>query len=215
MSETRDPEAWRARSRIPRASGSWIGVARVQTATPVADPWTDPAWAEQSWTADIGPGDHWTDETCLDDAPVPEHLDARAWAASMLAAESRHADRLPSARLDRGAVIPAPRSAPAIESDNDAAWSSIDEQNDGTDESPAIAGREYFARRTPLSSGNSENTGRHRAPRALRLVYSADRIEPDAPAQRSAGETYEGPVNRAGGQRGASLPTPTEETTPA
>ena len=207
MSEFRDPEAWRTRSRIPRESGAWIGVARVQTAARPDDSWMH---------------DDWVEEACLDDRPVPDHMDARSWAASMLAAEARRAEAAapaprgtdvppPSARLERGAVIPAPR--PAAESD--AAWPSGADYPDEDYEnlsSPAVAGREYSARRTPLSSGDS---GRHRAPRALRLVYSADRVEPDSPAQRSEGETYEGPVNRPGGQAGAILPTPTEETTPA
>jgi hypothetical protein len=207
MNEFRDPEAWRTRSRIPRASGAWVGVARVQTASRTDDSWMD---------------DDWVEEACLEDGPVPDHLDARSWAASMLATESRRAEAYapaprgtdvppPSARLERGAVIPAPRSA----AESDAAWSvnaDFPEEDYEYLESPAVAGREYSARRTPLSSGDS---GRHRAPRALRLVYSANRVEPDSPAQRSEGETYEGPVNRPGGQSGAILPTPTEETTPA
>lgn len=207
MSEFRDPEAWRTRSRIPRASGAWVGVARVQTA----------ARSDDSWMHD-----DWTEEACPDDGPVPDHLDARAWAASMLAAESRRAAANaaarrggdvppPSARLEHGAVIPGPRSA----AESDAGWASGAEfphEEFESFESPAIAGREYSARRTPLSSGDA---GRHRAPRALRLVYSADRVEPDSPAQRSEGESYEGPVNRPGGQTAVSLPAPTEETTPA
>jgi hypothetical protein len=184
MSEFRDPESWRTRSRIPREAGAWIGVARVQTAARPDDSWMH---------------DDWVEEACLDDGPVPDHVDARAWAASMLAVESRRA------------AVPAPRHA----ADSDAEWPEnagpVEEKFENF-ESPAVAGREYSARRTPLSSGNS---GRHRAPRALRLVYSADRVEPDSPALRSEGEIYEGPVNRPGGQTRAPLPTPTEETTPA
>ena len=129
MSEFRDPDAWRARSRIPRSSGSWIGVARVQTVSRADDSWIH---------------DDWVEEACLDDGPVPDHVDARAWAASMLAAQSRHGEFRhaeavvpPSARLEPGAVIPAPRSAP----ESDAAWPQSAEPTDFRSDD-AVAGRE-------------------------------------------------------------------------
>ncbi|MFI5953652.1 hypothetical protein [Cryptosporangium sp. NPDC051539] len=141
---------------------------------------------------------------CIEDFPVPDHVSAKAWAASMLAAEAR---RLDEPRGKHGEHL--------RHRANHAPWSDeleVDAPDVEYLESPAVAGREYSARRTPLSSGDA---GRHRATRALRLVYSADRAEPDAPAQRSEGETYEGPVNRSGGRTAGHVPTPTEETTPA
>ncbi|TQS45417.1 hypothetical protein [Cryptosporangium phraense] len=192
MNEHREPDAWRARSRIPRAAGAWIGVARVRTAPAVDDSWADDFEAES------------VDGVCIEDLPVPEHLDAKAWAASMLAAEARRLDA-PRGKHGEHLRHRANHSAWSDEPEADA-WDAECTQ------SPAVAGREYSARRTPLSSGNA---GRHHAPRALRLVYSADRAEPDAPAQRSEGETYEGPVNRPGGHTAGHVPTPTEETTPA
>ncbi|WP_143175192.1 hypothetical protein [Cryptosporangium aurantiacum] len=225
MNEIRDPDAWRTRSRIPRASGAWVGVARVQTPPPyVADApradrpgsdraLTEKAWATESGGADLGGADlggaesgaaeSWAEDACVDEVGVSDHVDARAWAASMLAAEARKAD---APRGRHGA--PAPQQLPH---QRDAAW--LDSPApDAEWAGDAVSGREYSARRTPLSSGDG---GRHRAPRALRLVYSADNAEPVEPAERSEGETNEGPVNRPGGHTRASLPAPTEETTPA
>ncbi|GAA3384495.1 hypothetical protein GCM10020369_14410 [Cryptosporangium minutisporangium] len=216
MNEFSDPGAWRTRSRIPRASGAWVGVARVQTASRAERPSSDRALTEEAWT-----GGSWNDDARADDAPAAEHVDAGAWAASMLAAEARRADAprgRHGAHLARQHTTPEPATAePAAAApwSDDAPWPDEAQLDAGwaTDAAaPPVGAPEYSARRTPLSSGDG---GRHRAPRALRLVYSADSAEPVEPAERSEGETYEGPVNRPGGHSGTSLPAPTEETTPA